>query len=1365
MKKKRISLLVLGVFIMQVFGSTVSAIAVAPNENNGDVTASSESELVNGEDLLGNSGSEEESSEKPIVEREIPNEVQDSSKEKEEPDSIQPSSELNLPVIQKATDSSSQINITDEILSSMTIADINGTEYDQLSVNRVLNGTAVVATLNFNIEDKEYTPGSTYTMNLPDYLGYSDISGVVSGVDAEWSVVAASKTLTIRFNQRIKEAQFKLDLRSYLYTEKMPLVTIETPGQTKNTYKFDLYENIEPISYTESRNNYGIEGDVAYNLDRTLSGNQSLELLTADFPGTQLGKNDRKLVMNVYDVDIKGNLLTETKQELVKGVDYTIGEDTVAKTTFIVAAMNPQKAYVLSIIRDLYVESVSNYEYYLAQNYPTTKLGSLNLMRTTGKYGGLEFSAKTSLNQKVLMERFTNSFYNGGFQSNRDYSVGIYGNPAKTTIGQKIIIESQNGQEIEDYTFSAWNESSSVPITDYFDISHEGTKLVLTATKDSVLRISVNGLKIPFAKKDVTLALSTPVIGPDKEFVLLADQYVEPISIINPNNVETAWGNYDQNGAYTGRTTIHVDGSSTNPIENLEVKVKHPKYLSLRPAKSVVYYQIDKDYTITETSDGSIIKFTTPIKFKINIPLGFNYVPDSLGKDVFIPIDTIPVTMSADGQDTVDTSVRTGSKQGSERTFQGSKNQFLVNARNDSFDSLIVNTKVPTNAEVAFTIYDISNDMVENVYPQYWNRGGVYFSNPINPGSKDYPNITIDEAKNSYKFDFGKTSKRYIIEYKRANGWIDSSTPVYITGTAAEPLYSNQILSISATVTSEGLDILTVGQSDNQTIKNITQNSITTKNIDDQTYKVKNPTFEIVLKGTTNAQVDLNSIMIEGVPREAYTVEKTSTGIKINFKDYTLTKNVKIAYNTLSANAGQIYTETTISSESLDQMESSRKLATTSATVLKFSEGDAEGIVYMAQAKFRTYQENDKAINVSGVHFELIDNVINTKNEFVTDSTGSYNFDSILTGEYTLRVTKVPADYSVDAEYLAGKVIKLAKGNNLIEVPLTPLVDQTSVEAKDSTIYVGTTWNAVDNFVSATDKDGNMVNFDQLVVSGNVNTSKVGDYEITYKNQSKEAKAIVHVVDNQETLAVKDSTIYVGDSWKSGDNFLSATDKDGKSIPVADVTVLGTVDTTTAGIYDVTYSYGSQTQIAKITVKADLSTVVVKDSTLFVGDKWVSKDNFISATDRDGQIIPFDQVIIEGTVDTQEKGEHKVAYTVEIIANSKLLFSRILQVNSKQLTSVATITVIEREIRPVDPDPSTPDPGEKPEVETPKVEIPKTEILKENITKPDNSKFDEKEEFPKTGEQVNYYVGLVGVISVLLSFAWFGKRKRFPIEK
>ncbi|KRN08686.1 GH32 C-terminal domain-containing protein [Liquorilactobacillus mali] len=61
----------------------------------------------------------------------------------------------------------------------------------------------------------------------------------------------------------------------------------------------------------------------------------------------------------------------------------------------------------------------------------------------------------------------------------------------------------------------------------------------------------------------------------------------------------------------------------------------------------------------------------------------------------------------------------------------------------------------------------------------------------------------------------------------------------------------------------------------------------------------------------------------------------------------------------------------------------------------------------------------------------------------------------------------------------------------------------------------------------------------------------------------------------QTSLNVKNSTIIAGPktSWNVTDNLVSATDAEGKPLDLKDVTVSGSVDTTKAGSYKVTYSY------------------------------------------------------------------------------------------------------------------------------------------------------------------------------------------------
>ncbi|MFB5412300.1 fibrinogen-binding MSCRAMM adhesin Fss2 [Enterococcus faecalis] len=1249
MKKKTFSFVMLSILLAQNFGFAANAYAVTTTEAQTETTdtAKKEAELSNSTPSLPLETTNTSEMNQPTATTESQTtEASTTASSGATPSEQQTTEDKDTSLNEKALPDV-QAPITDELLDSMSLAPIGGTEYSQTEVHRELNTTPVTATFQFAVGNTGYAPGSVYTVQLPEHLGYSTVSGDVTGIGATWAVDAATKTLSITFNQRVSDTSFKVELKSYLTTEAEPLVKIETPGKNKKTYSFDLYEQVEPIQYNERTRTTGLDGEIFYNLDRTLTGNQTLELLTTETPGAVFGKQDNlEPQVFSYDVDINGQILPETQTLLTPGKDYTLSDNSLGRIAVTVPNMNQQKAYSLSINRTIYLESASDYNYLYSQQYPTTKIGSISLKSTTGTKQTTDFTAKTSQTSKVIADREMRSMSYISFQSKGKYYVTIYGTLTETKVGQQIVLESTNGQEIKNPKFTAYGPLyENVKLEDYFDIKTEGGKLTLTATKDSYLRINISDLTMDFDKKDINLSLSTPVIGPNKAIQLVSDQYIEPISVVNPLNAETAWGNYDQNGAYSSRTTVSVMGSKETPIQNLEIKVKHPNYLSLRATKEIYfYYKLGTDYTVTPTSDGSVIKFTTPITNEIQIPIGFNYVPDSLPKDKSIPVDTIPITMSAEGLTPVDTTVTTNSKRGSERTLQSSKNQFLVNARNDSFDSLSVRTKIPAGADVLFDIYDVSNDQVDSIYPQYWDRG-YYFDKPMSPDSPGYPTITFDENTNSYTFDFGKTNKRYIIEYKNANGWIDVPT-LYITGTAKEPQSNNNEGSATVSVQNEALDILSATQAANPTLKNVTKTTVTTKNIDNKTHRVKNPTIELTPRGTTNAQIDLNSITVKGVPEDAYSLEKTTNGAKIIFKDYTLTENITIEYNTVSANAGQIYTETTIDSETLNQMSASKKKVATAPITLKFSEGDAEGIVYLATATFYTHNIEDENQAIAKVSFELIDNVTHTATEFTTDEKGQYSFDAIMTGDYTLRVTNVPQEYSVDEEYLTGKAIKLVKGDNQLKIPLTKTIDHSRLQVKDSTIYVGDSWKPEENFVSATDKTGQDVPFEKITVSGQVDTSKAGVYPIVYSYEGKEETANVTVKPDQSKLEVKDTTIYVGDSWKPEDNFVSATDKTGQDVPFEKIDVQGTVNVDKIGDYEIVYKNGTKEAKAIVHVRDD-SRLQVKDTTIYVGDSWKPEENFVSATDKTGQDVPFEKITVSGQVDTSKAGVYPIVYSYE----------------------------------------------------------------------------------------------------------------------
>lgn len=135
---------------------------------------------------------------------------------------------------------------------------------------------------------------------------------------------------------------------------------------------------------------------------------------------------------------------------------------------------------------------------------------------------------------------------------------------------------------------------------------------------------------------------------------------------------------------------------------------------------------------------------------------------------------------------------------------------------------------------------------------------------------------------------------------------------------------------------------------------------------------------------------------------------------------------------------------------------------------------------------------------------------------------------------------------------------------------------------------------------------------------------------------------------NKTSVKVKNSTLTVGDTWKPADNFVSATDKDGKAVAFSQVKVSGNVDTSKAGTYAITYTYGGKTAKATVTVK-DLvePTLVVKDSTISINTEWKAEDNFVSATDNRGNKVAIDKITVTGTVDTSETGKTEITYEYE----------------------------------------------------------------------------------------------------------------------
>jgi LPXTG-motif cell wall-anchored protein len=236
-------------------------------------------------------------------------------------------------------------------------------------------------------------------------------------------------------------------------------------------------------------------------------------------------------------------------------------------------------------------------------------------------------------------------------------------------------------------------------------------------------------------------------------------------------------------------------------------------------------------------------------------------------------------------------------------------------------------------------------------------------------------------------------------------------------------------------------------------------------------------------------------------------------------------------------------------------------------------------------------------------------------------------------------------------------------------IVITPadVEDKSSVTVHDSTIYAGDEWKAEDNFDTATAMDGSTLNYTEFIAQGGqvddsrLDVSQPGTYSVDYTINGVTSSANVTVKAIQTAVNVHDSTIYAGSEWSTEDNFDSAMDKDGNAIDFSKVTASGTVDVTTPGQYEVTYSYDGVTTTATITVKAIQTAVNVHDSTIHVGSEWSAEDNFDSAMDKDGNPMDFADMQVEGTVDVTTPGQYEVAYSYDGITTTAMITVKAIQ--------------------------------------------------------------------------------------------------------
>jgi len=232
------------------------------------------------------------------------------------------------------------------------------------------------------------------------------------------------------------------------------------------------------------------------------------------------------------------------------------------------------------------------------------------------------------------------------------------------------------------------------------------------------------------------------------------------------------------------------------------------------------------------------------------------------------------------------------------------------------------------------------------------------------------------------------------------------------------------------------------------------------------------------------------------------------------------------------------------------------------------------------------------------------------------------NFDTAMNADgQTLKAADMTVDGSVDTttpgQYTVTYSYLNAAGNAVSAVAkVTVVASQVSVDAHNSTIMQGQAWTAADNFDSATDFDGNAVDFKDVAVTGadQVKTQTPGTYDVIYRYTDANGNiatkvAMITVKASQVSVDADDTTVTQGQAWKAADSFVGATDAKGNAVDFSQVTVTDAdkVNTAVPGTYQVAYgvtdAYGNAvTKVITVTVQAKASTGSNTGSNTVTGD-------------------------------------------------------------------------------------------------------------------------------------------------------------------
>ena len=190
---------------------------------------------------------------------------------------------------------------------------------------------------------------------------------------------------------------------------------------------------------------------------------------------------------------------------------------------------------------------------------------------------------------------------------------------------------------------------------------------------------------------------------------------------------------------------------------------------------------------------------------------------------------------------------------------------------------------------------------------------------------------------------------------------------------------------------------------------------------------------------------------------------------------------------------------------------------------------------------------------------------------------------------------------------------------------------------------------------------------------------------------------------------VENKIIRVGTTFNANEG-VTATDKEDGDL-TSKIQVTGTVDTSTANEYTLTYSVtdkdNNTTTVTRVIKVVNDNKPIINGATnknIEIGKVFNPKDGVTASDLEDGNLT--DSIVITGTVDVTIEGEYTLTYSVTDKDNNTTTVTRVITVVSKD--------------EPPGEDPGNDDPGEggsPPSGDDPKPEDPKPKVIKSIVMK------------------------------------------------